>query len=83
MALIARRRFISRLAAAGAAGMIATPRVIAAEESLETTTIRLGKIPASCDAPIYAAAELLRTEGFTDVRFISSAPGAPGRHPKP
>jgi len=45
------------------------------EEPLETTTIRLGKIPASCDAPIYAAAELLRIEGFTDVRFISSAPG--------
>jgi NitT/TauT family transport system substrate-binding protein len=35
----------------------------------------LGKIPASCDAPIYAADELLRAEGFTDVRFVSAAPG--------
>jgi NitT/TauT family transport system substrate-binding protein len=62
--------------AAGAAGVIAPPRVRAAAEPLETTTIRLGKLPASCDAPIYAAADLLRAEGFTDVRFIGTAPGA-------
>ena len=37
--------------------------------------MRLGKIPASCDAPIYAADELLRAEGFTDVRFVSTTPG--------
>ena len=70
-----RRRFISGLAAAGIAGVIATPRVKAAEEPLEATTVRLGKIPASCDAPIYVAADLLRAEGFTDVRFIGTAPG--------
>jgi NitT/TauT family transport system substrate-binding protein len=29
----------------------------------------------SCDAPIYAADELLRAEGFTDVRFVSTTPG--------
>jgi NitT/TauT family transport system substrate-binding protein len=73
--MIARRRFISALAAAGVAGVIVPPRVRAAQAPLETTTIRLGKIPASCDAPIYAAADLLRAEGFTDVRFISTAPG--------
>jgi NitT/TauT family transport system substrate-binding protein len=60
---------------AGAAGLVYPRKPLAAEEPLETTTIRLGKIPASCDAPLYGAAELLRTEGFTDVRFISSAPG--------
>jgi NitT/TauT family transport system substrate-binding protein len=75
MVTIARRRFISALAAAGVAGVIVPPRVRAAQAPLETTTIRLGKIPASCDAPIYAAADLLRAEGFTDVRFISTAPG--------
>jgi NitT/TauT family transport system substrate-binding protein len=74
--MIARRCFISALVAAGAAGVIAPPRVRAAAEPLETTTIRLGKLPASCDAPIYAAADLLRAEGFTDVRFIGTAPGA-------
>jgi ABC-type nitrate/sulfonate/bicarbonate transport system substrate-binding protein len=75
MVMITRRRFMSGLAAAGAAGLITSPQLLAAERALETTTVRLDKIPASCDAPIYAAAELLRGEGFTDVRFISSAPG--------
>jgi NitT/TauT family transport system substrate-binding protein len=75
MAMIARRRFMTGLAAAGVAGVIATPRVGAAEEPLETATVRLGKIPASCDAPIYTADELLRPEGFTDVRFIDAVPG--------
>ena len=75
MAMITRRRLMSGLAAAGAAGLIVTPRVVAAEPSLETTTVRLGKIPASCDAPIYAADELLRAEGFTDVSFVNTTPG--------
>jgi NitT/TauT family transport system substrate-binding protein len=75
MAVIERRRFLSGLAAAGAAGLIAPPRGAAAEPPLESTTVRLGKIPASCDAPIYAADELLRAEGFTDVRFVSATPG--------
>ena len=75
MAMIERRRFVNGLAAAGAAGLIAMPRLAAAEPPLETTTVRLGRIPASCDAPIYAADELLRAEGFTDVRFVSTAPG--------
>ena len=39
--------------------------------------MRLGKIPASCDAPIYAADELLRAEGFTDVRFVNRRPDVP------
>jgi NitT/TauT family transport system substrate-binding protein len=75
MAIIARRRFIGGLAAAGAAGVIAPPRVRAAEASLETTTVRLGYIPAACDAPVHAAADLLHAEGFTDVRFITAPPG--------
>ena len=75
MAIVARRRFIGGLAAAGAAGVIATSRVRAAEAPLETTTVRLGYIPAACDAPIHASAELLHAEGFTDVRFVSAAPG--------
>ena len=83
MLLYTRRRFLTTASMAGAAGLVYPRKPLAAEEPLETTTIRLGKIPASCDAPLYGAAELLRTEGFTDVRFISSAPGAPGRHPKP
>jgi NitT/TauT family transport system substrate-binding protein len=75
MAMIARRRFISGLAAAGAAGVIATSPVRAAEAPLETTTVRLGYIPAACDAPVHAAADLLHAEGFTGVRFVTAAPG--------
>jgi NitT/TauT family transport system substrate-binding protein len=70
-----RRRFLATTALAGAAGLIVTPRALAAEPPLEITTVRLGNTPAACDAPIHAAAELLRAEGFTDVRFISTTPG--------
>jgi NitT/TauT family transport system substrate-binding protein len=70
-----RRRFLTALSAASAAGLARAPRAFAAEGALESTTVRLGKIPASCDAPIYAADELLRAEGFTDVRFVSATPG--------
>jgi len=75
MAIIARRRFIGGLSAAGVAGVIATPRVRAAEPPLETTIVRLGNTPAACDAPIHAADELLHAEGFTDVRFVNTASG--------
>jgi len=70
-----RRRFLTTASMAGAASLVCPRQPIAAEELLETTTVRLGKILASCDAPIYAAADLLRAEGFTDVRFIGTAPG--------
>jgi hypothetical protein len=36
-----RRRFISSIALAGAAGLLHDPRVAAAEGDLETTTVRL------------------------------------------
>jgi NitT/TauT family transport system substrate-binding protein len=72
MAMIARRRFIGGLAAAG---VIATSPVRAAEAPLETTTVRLGYIPAACDAPVHAAADLLHAEGFTVGRFVTAAPG--------
>src|SRR6516225_12436523 len=70
-----RRRFLTTASMAGAASLVCPRQPIAAEELLETTTVRLGKILASCDAPIYAAADLLRAEGFTDVRFIGTASG--------
>jgi NitT/TauT family transport system substrate-binding protein len=66
-----RRRFISSVALAGAAGLLHAPRVAAAEGDLETTTIRLQKIGGVCVAPVYAAEELLRNEGFTDIRYVA------------
>jgi NitT/TauT family transport system substrate-binding protein len=68
-----RRRFLANAAFAGAAGL----RVLgvsgksrAAEPPPETTTIRLNKNPGVCIAPLYFAEELLRTEGFADIRYV-------------
>ena len=66
-----RRRFLKTLSLAGAAGFVFPMRAMAAEEPLETTTIRLPKGPAICIAPLYAAEELLRAEGFRDIRYVS------------
>jgi NitT/TauT family transport system substrate-binding protein len=63
-----RRRFLTTISLAGAAGLVRAPRVLAAEGPLETTTVRLGK-GSLCGAPAYLAEELLRAEGFTDVRY--------------
>ena len=64
-----RRRFLATLSLAGAAGLGRAPRAFAAEPPPETTTIRLSKFLAICFAPQYVSEELLRDEGFTDVRY--------------
>jgi NitT/TauT family transport system substrate-binding protein len=68
--LQSRRRFLTTASLAGAAGILAAPRSLRAEPPPETTTIRLPKIPGICVAPAYVADELLRAEGFTDVRYV-------------
>ena len=65
-----RRRFISNVALAGAAGLLHVPPSAGAEGSLETTTVRLAKNEGICIAPQYIADELLRGEGFTDIRYV-------------
>jgi len=69
MAIMQTRRWFLGAMAAGSAA-IRTPRVLAAEGALETTTVRIGKSPGICVAPQYIAEELLRAEGFTDVRYV-------------
>jgi NitT/TauT family transport system substrate-binding protein len=72
-----RRRFLTTLSAVGAAGLIRAPRLFAAEGPLETNTVRL-QSPGLCVAPLYVAEELLRAEGFTDIRYVDVSPrGAP------
>jgi NitT/TauT family transport system substrate-binding protein len=66
-----RRRFLTTLALAGAEGLACTPRALAAEQSLETTLVRLIRNPSICLAPQYVAEELLRAEGFADVRYVN------------
>jgi NitT/TauT family transport system substrate-binding protein len=68
-AIQTRRRFLTAMSLAGAAGLVRAPHV-RAEATLETTSVRFTKIPATCLAPQYAAEELLRAEGFTEVRYV-------------
>jgi NitT/TauT family transport system substrate-binding protein len=70
-----RRHFLGTLSMAGAASLVRAPRVMAAEEILETTTVRLTKVPGICVAPQYVAEELLRAEGFTEIRYVDAPPG--------
>jgi NitT/TauT family transport system substrate-binding protein len=67
-----RRRFLSGAVMAGAAGMLSLRRARAAEPALETTTVRLGKMPVICFAPQYVCEALLRADGFTDVRYVDT-----------
>jgi NitT/TauT family transport system substrate-binding protein len=68
-----RRELLTTLSLAGAAGMLAPRRCAwAAEAPPETTTVRLAKLPAVCLAPQYAAEELLRAEGFKDIRYVDA-----------
>jgi NitT/TauT family transport system substrate-binding protein len=66
-----RRRFLTTLSLAGAAGLLHAPRSQAAEGVLETTTVRIVKNPAICPAPQYVGEELLRAEGFIDIRYVA------------
>ena len=65
-----RRGFLTSASMALSATLLGDPPA-AAEEPLETTSLRLFKSPSLCSAPQYVAEELLRAEGFTDIRFIA------------
>src|SRR5215472_12390773 len=72
-----RRGFAGGIAAAGAAGLIRAPRAKAADGPLETTTVRFQK-PGLCVSPLYIAKELLRAEGFNDIRYVDAPMDALG-----
>lgn len=68
-----RRRFLTGLTATGAAGIFGSPQPASAEPPPETMTVRLPKSPfPGCEVPQYIAAELLRAEGFDDVRLVEA-----------
>ena len=64
-----RRQFLASLSATGAASILGARGALADDRPPEITTIRLSKIPGICIAPQYVVEELLRAEGFTDVRY--------------
>ncbi|MER9183779.1 ABC transporter substrate-binding protein [Mesorhizobium sp. M0767] len=70
-----RRHFLAGAAAAGLAGLLGRATSARAEPPPETTSIRLAKISGICIAPQYVAEELLRAEGFTDVRYVAAEAG--------
>ena len=67
-----RRRFLTTLSLAGASGILSPRRAWPTEPALETTTVRLGKMPVICFAPQYVCEALLRADGFTDVRYVDT-----------
>ena len=70
-----RRRFLG-LSLAAAAGLVTMPKPLHAEPPPETTTVRLpGFSEASCMVPEYVAEDLLRAEGFTNVRYVEGKSG--------
>ena len=77
-----RREFLGGLALAGTAGLIGlTPEAAAADPPPETKTIRLLQLPellVICYAPMLVAEELLRGEGFSDVRYVKRMPADDG-----
>jgi NitT/TauT family transport system substrate-binding protein len=75
-----RRRFLAMLAATGAVGLVNLPNANAQDGQLETTTVRIGKIAGICIAPQYVAEELLRAEGFTDIRYVPTEPETTTAH---
>jgi NitT/TauT family transport system substrate-binding protein len=69
--MIARRTFLGGAITLGSMGLLAIrPDSAAAEPLPETTKVRLARVPSICRAPQYMTEELLRSEGFTDVRYI-------------
>jgi NitT/TauT family transport system substrate-binding protein len=71
---LTRRRFVRAFSLAGASVLL--PSAGFAEERLETTRVRLVQDPSSCLAPQYVAEELLRDQGFTDIRYVEVASDA-------
>jgi NitT/TauT family transport system substrate-binding protein len=75
--LYTRRRLLTTASLAAAANLVRSPRLLAGEEALETTSVRLVRGTPICGAPVYVAEELLRTEGFTDIRYVEVVKGSP------
>ena len=68
---ISRRDFLRAMTGAGTATLLAilADRAMA-EPPPETKRIRIPQTPSICTAPQYIVTELLKAEGFTEVRFV-------------
>jgi NitT/TauT family transport system substrate-binding protein len=73
-----RRDFLTSASLAAAAGVFGARKSLADEGPPETTTIRLSRYATSCLAPEYIGEDLLRAEGFTDIRYVEAPPATVG-----
>jgi NitT/TauT family transport system substrate-binding protein len=71
-----RRDFLAGLSAVGVVGALGARGALADEGPPETTTVRFSRQSGICIAPQYLADELLRAEGFTDIRYVQGGPPA-------
>ena len=68
-----RREFVSGLTLAGTAGFAGIrPARVGAEPPPETTRLRLYHSPSVCVAPQYIVGELLKAEGFSDIKYVKT-----------
>ena len=69
-----RRDFVRVLGVGAATTALGAPwPTHAAEPTLETTRLTIARDPTICPAPMYIAEELLKTEGFREVRYVLMA----------
>jgi NitT/TauT family transport system substrate-binding protein len=71
-----RRQFLTTISLAGVVGFLRASPALAAEGPLETTTLRIANRHSLCNAPQHVAEELLRAEGFTEIRYVETATAA-------
>ena len=73
-----RRHFMGGIAGAVGGPLLRPVSISAVEVAPETTAVTLAKTPALCTAPQFIAEELLRAEGFTEIRYVETiAPDVP------
>jgi NitT/TauT family transport system substrate-binding protein len=72
-----RRRLLATLSSAAGLSLIGNPSLFAQQAPPETTTVRIARIAGICIAPQYVADDLLRAEGFTDIRYVPTDAGIP------
>jgi NitT/TauT family transport system substrate-binding protein len=70
-----RRHFLASVSLAAATAALGPRASLADEGPPEVTTIRLPFNSNLCVAPQYVAKELLRAEGFTEIRYVPSSGG--------
>jgi NitT/TauT family transport system substrate-binding protein len=66
-----RRDFLASASLAAAAGILGARGSLADEGPPEVTALRICLDPNMCLAPDFVAEDLLRAEGFTDIRYVT------------